>query len=131
MKLLLDTHILLWSAIEPERLSPSARSALQDPGNQLWLSPISVWEILILADKGRVQIDAADPVAWIRKVLAGLPLREAPLNVEVALESRTVDVEHADPADRFLVATAIVHDLTLFTADRRLLKSARVRTMAN
>ena len=131
MKLLLDTHILLWSAVEPDRLSPRSRAALEDPDNQLWVSPISVWEALILADRGRLQIDASDPGEWIRSVLARMPLREAPLNVEVAVESRSVDLEHADPADRFLAATAIVYDLTLLTADRRLLRSRQLRTLAN
>ena len=55
----------------------------------------------------------------------------APLNHEVALQSRAIDLEHQDPADRFLVATALVYDLTLVTADERLLRSRRIASLAN
>ena len=130
MKLLLDTHIWLWSALDPGRLSPRARRALDDPGNELWLSPISVWETLVLARKKRVALDPT-PEQWVRRALAELPIHEAHLNHEVAIRSETVKLGHDDPADRLLVATALVHDLTLVTADRRLLKSRQVATLAN
>ena len=54
MKLLLDTHILLWGLLEPERLNRRVAAELQNPQNEIWLSPISVWEIMILAEKGRI-----------------------------------------------------------------------------
>jgi PIN domain nuclease of toxin-antitoxin system len=102
--------------LAPERLGPAVVSALTDARNEVWLSPISVWKVLVLAEKGRVLLEP-DPIVWMRRAL-----REAPLTHEVAIRSRQVELPHPDPADRFLVAaTAQVYDLTLVTADRRLL----------
>ena len=69
MNLLLDTHVWLWSQLEPERLSAWARDAVTDPAAMLALSPVSVWETLLLADRGRVDL-APDPWRWIRTALA-------------------------------------------------------------
>lgn len=130
MKLLLDTHIFLWSLLEPERLSHQVALALEDPSNEIWLSPISIWESLLLGKRGRVVLEP-DPVAWIRKQLRELQPREAPLNHEVALQSELVDLPHQDPADRFLAATAVVFDLTLVTADIRLTRSSSFAVLPN
>ena len=130
MRLLLDTHIWIWSLLEPARLSRRVRAELETPGNELWLSPVSVWELLVLIEKGRVEVDK-DPVPWVAEVSRAVVLREAALTHDVALESRVVDLPHQDPADRFLVATARVYDLTLVTADDRLLGSRRIATLAN
>lgn len=120
MNLLLDTHIILWSASEPERLPVKVAEALESPENDLWYSPISVWEILLLAEKGRISLGKGIE-ASIRDLFQRLPLKEAPLNMEVAFQSRNVDLSHRDPADRFLAATATVYELVLVTADRRIL----------
>jgi PIN domain nuclease of toxin-antitoxin system len=130
MKLLLDTHIWLWSALEPERLSARVRRLLDDPSSEVWLSSISVWEALILARKRRVVLQPT-PEQWIRRAFGELPLREAPINHEVAMRSETIKLRHNDPADRFLVATALVYDLALVTADTRLMRSRHVSTIAN
>jgi PIN domain nuclease of toxin-antitoxin system len=130
VRLLLDTHIWLWSALEPVRLSKRVRVALDSPENELWLSPMSVWETLVLARKKRV---ALEPSAeqWVRRALRDLPIHEAHLTHDVAISSETLKLHHDDPADRFLVATALVHGLTLVTGDRRLLKSRHVPTLGN
>ena len=120
MKLLLDTHVILWSAAEPEKLPSKIAEELEKESNELWFSPISVWETLLLAEKGRVVIKA-DHEKSIRKMFNNLPFREAVINQEVAIQSRKINLPHQDPADRFLAATAIVYDLTLVTADRRLI----------
>ena len=130
MRLLLDTHIWIWSLLQPAKLSSRVRAELESPDNELWLSPVSTWELLILIEKGRVSVDR-DPVTWVAEVSRTVALREAPLTHEVAVESRVVDLPHQDPADRFLAATARVYDLTLVTADPRLLGSRRVATLAN
>jgi len=122
MKLLLDTHILLWSLLEPARLAVEVSTELQNTSNELWLSPISTWEIIVLAEKGLIVLDA-EPEPWLRDVFKKIPFREAPLNHEVAIRSRMIDLSHEDPADRFLVATAIVYDLKLVTADERMIAS--------
>jgi len=119
LKLLLDTHVILWSAAEPERFPQNIAVELENESNELWFSPISVWEILLLAEKRRVIIEA-DHKMSIRKMLQNLPLKEAVINQEVAIQSRYVDLPHQDPADRLLAATAMVYDLTLVTADKRL-----------
>lgn len=119
MRLLLDTHIWLWSLLEPARLEQPMAEALESPDSELWLSPVSVWETLMLAKKGRVVLEPAAQ-AWVTRALQTVPLHDAPLNREVALASRRVELGHEDPADRFLAATAAVYDLQLVTADRRL-----------
>ena len=120
MKLLLDTHVILWSAAEPEKLPSKIAEELEKESNELWFSPISVWEILLLAEEGWVVVKA-DHEKSIRKMFKKLPFREAVINQEVAIQSRKINLPHQDPADRFLAATAIVYDLTLVTADRRLI----------
>ena len=130
MKLLLDTHIWVWSLADPARLSDRVASELRSPVNELWLSSISVWELLILAKKGRLLFQI-DPVQWIARSFETGSYREAPVNREVAIRSRTVDVPHEDPADRFLAATAVVFELTLVTADERLLRAKGVPLLAN
>ncbi len=121
MRLLLDTHIWLWSLLDPKRLGDSASSALQSGETELLLSPISVWEALLLAERGRVVLHT-DPLRWLRKAISTAPVTEAPLTIDVAIASRTVDLDYQDPADRFIVATAKVYSLTLVTADTRLLR---------
>ena len=130
MRLLLDTHIWVWSLLDPSRLSRRVRAELESPDNELWLSPISAWELLVLIEKGRVEVDK-ESVQWVAEVSRAAALREAALTHEVAGESRVIDLPHQDPADRFLAATARVYDLTLVTADERLLSSRRISTLAN
>ena len=130
MRLLLDTHIWVWSLLDPSRLSRRVRAELESPDNELWLSPISAWELLVLIEKGRVEVDK-EGVQWVAEVSRSAALREAALTHEVAVESRVSDLPHQDPADRFLAATARVYDLTLVTADERLLTSRRISTLAN
>lgn len=130
MKLLLDTHIWIWSLVAPDNLGTRVARELVAPTNELWLSPISVWETLLLLERGRIAIDE-EPAEWLTRVLRITPAREAPFTHEVAVQSRAVPLSHPDPADRFLAATAQVHDLTLVTADRRLLDVRGLRTLAN
>jgi PIN domain nuclease of toxin-antitoxin system len=130
VRLLLDTHIWLWSLLEPSRLGRRTAAALDDPGNELWLSPISIWETLMLAERRRVVLQP-DAERWVRGCLERLPLREAPLNAEVAMASRALRIPSDDPADRFLAATARVYDLTFVTADRCLRKIPHVTVLAN
>lgn len=130
MNLLLDTHIWLWALLEPERLSPAVRAALSSTENELWLSPISVWEAMLLAERGRVRVDSS-PTEWVQRMVSALPRREAALTHDIAVASRRLTLSHEDPADRFLAATAQVLGLTLVTADARLLESKEYAVMAN
>jgi PIN domain nuclease of toxin-antitoxin system len=130
VKLLLDTHIWLWSALEPERLTRRVEKALTDPANELWLSPISVGELIVLLRKGRLTLPNGVG-AWVAKTMQDLTLSEAPLTVEVALAIASINFAHGDPADHFLAATAKVFDLMLVTADEHLVHLPGIRALAN
>ena len=129
LRLLLDTHVILWSVAEPERFPPQVAAELESESNELWFSPISVWEILLLAEKGHVSL-GSDSTKVIRDLVQEAPLKEAALNLEVAIQSRFVNLPHQDPADRFLVATAKVYDLILVTADTRIINSEAVQALS-
>jgi PIN domain nuclease of toxin-antitoxin system len=128
LKLLLDTHIWLWSLHEPGKLGKRVLHELKDSQNETWLSPISTWEALTLNAKGRIQLPA-DLAEWVRRATS--PLREAPLTHEIALLARKLVLPHNDPADHFLAATAQLLKLTLVTADRDLLGLGNISTLAN
>ena len=130
MKLLLDTHIWLWSTLEPQRITRRVEKALVDPANELWLSPVSVGELIVLLRKGRLTLPS-DVAAWVAKTIEDLQLTEAPLTVEVALAVGSINFPHGDPADHFLAATAKVFELTLVTADEHLIHLPGIRVLAN
>ena len=128
MKLLLDTHIWIWSLEEPNRIGPATRNEIGSPENEVWLSPVSTWEALMLHERKRVRL-GGDLEAWIADAIA--PFREAPFTHEIALASRQLPLPQRDPADRFLAATAKVLNLTLVTADVNLLGLGEISTLGN
>lgn len=130
MKLLLDTHIWIWSSSQPERLSARVARQLNNPENEIWLSPISIWELRLLHDKGRVRL-IPDAVSWITDNLSRLKIREAPLTFEVALAVSSLNLPHNDPADGFIAATAKIFGLTLVTADEQLAKLTDITVLPN
>ena len=121
MKLLLDTHIWLWYLQGSDRLSDNLQQIMASPDTELWLSPISIWETLILAEKGRIELNC-EPVVWVKRYLRSLDFKEARLTYEIAMRSRQIELSHQDPADRFLAATAMELGLTLATVDSRLVE---------
>lgn len=128
MKLLLDTHIWLWSLNDPTRVGRRVLNELRNPDNELWLSPISTWEALSLNAKQRIQLPA-DLDQWVAS--ATRAFREAPLTHEIALAARKSPLPHNGPADRFIAATAQILGLTLVTADKNLLGLGDIATLAN
>jgi PIN domain nuclease of toxin-antitoxin system len=128
LRLLLDTHIWLWSLRQTDRLGARVRGELRDLKNELWLSPVSTWEALILHQKGRVYL-AQDLDRWVGEATG--PFRQAPLTHEMVNAARGLPLPHRDPADRFLAATALVLDLTLVTADANLLGLGEIATLGN
>ena len=128
MKLLLDTHIWIWSLAESKQLSRRVQHELKDQNNELWLSPVSAWEVLLLHAKGRIRLhgNARD---WVMRATAYM--REAPLTHEIVSPAQELHLLHQDPADRFLAATAAVLGLTLVTADPRLMGLGNIATLAN
>jgi PIN domain nuclease of toxin-antitoxin system len=127
LRLLLDTHIWLWLLADPDKLGRRTFQELKNEKNELWLSPISTWEVLTLNFKGRIRLDS-DVRGWLSRATAGT--HEAPLTHEIALVAREMPL-HQDPADRILAATAQVLDLTLVTADARLLGLPNVQCLAS
>ena len=129
MKILLDTHIWLWFLLGNNKLSEELKSHISDPNNELWLSPISIWETLMLIEKGRINING-DAEQWLDSALQILEVKEAILNNQIAILSRKIHLPHQDPADRFIVATAIYYDLILATVDRNLVNSSEINTLS-
>ena len=130
MKLLLDTHIFLWSLLEPERLSKNVAVELQKQENQLWLSPISSWEIMLLEQKGSLFLEP-DSASWLREAFKRVPVKEARINHEVAIQSCLIKLPHKDSADRLIAATAVIYGLILVTADTRLSQSKVCKVLKN
>jgi PIN domain nuclease of toxin-antitoxin system len=116
MKLLLDTHLLLWAAGEPERLSRAARSLLVARANSLVFSAASIWEIVIKAGLGRPDFQVEPQRLRQELLLHGY--EELPISGEHALALRTLPALHKDPFDRILFAQARCEGMTLVTADR-------------
>jgi PIN domain nuclease of toxin-antitoxin system len=127
LNFLLDTHIWIWSKGNPARLSKRVETELSNPANELWLSPVSMWEALTLMKKGRIRM--TDPFEWVERAVE--QMREAPLTHEIVRVGLAIPLPHADPADRFLAATAKVLKLTLVTADQKLLGLGEISTLAN
>ncbi len=115
MKLLLDTHLLLWAAGSPEKLSREVRLLLNDPLNELLFSAASLWEIAIKRGLGRddFQVDAR----VLRRGLVDNGYQELTINSEHAVYIDSLPPLHKDPFDRVLVAQATVEGITLLTTD--------------
>ena len=115
MKLLLDTHLLLWAAGDPDRLSAAARALIGAPENELWFSAASVWEIAIKRGLGREDFQVNPRL--LRRGLLDNGYRELPVGSEHAVAIDSLPPLHKDPFDRLLVAQATVAGITLLTAD--------------
>jgi PIN domain nuclease of toxin-antitoxin system len=115
VKLLLDTHLLLWAASEPDRLPLSAVAEIENPQNELLFSPASLWEIAIKRGLGREDFQV-DP-RLLRRGLFDNGYHELPITSEHAVTVDGLPAIHKDPFDRILVAQAIVEGITLLTTD--------------
>jgi PIN domain nuclease of toxin-antitoxin system len=115
MKLLLDTHLLLWAAAEPERLPVSAAMLIEDEGNALVFSAASLWEVAIKASLGRA--DFAIDAGVLRRGLVDNGYGELPVTAAHACAIAGLPPIHRDPFDRMLVAQALVEGIALVTAD--------------
>jgi PIN domain nuclease of toxin-antitoxin system len=115
VKLLLDTHSLLWALSVPEQLADDARGRISAPENQVFASAASVWEIAIKVSSGKLRAPA-DLAADI----SAAGFSELPITIEHGLAAGRLPRHHGDPFDRMLVAQASIEDLTLVTRDRTL-----------
>lgn len=120
MNLLLDTHLLLWAASEPQRLSAKTRTLLLDPANQLVFSSASLWEISIKNGLARSDFNVDPRRLWRMLLVNGY--RELPVTSEHAVAVNDLPPLHKDPFDRILVAQARVEGLTLLTMDKAVAK---------
>lgn len=120
MRLLLDTHIVLWAALTPDRLSKKARSLLSEETNELVYSVASLWEIVIKSSLDRADF-RIDPRA-LRQGLLDNDYKELPVTGQHALATHALALIHLDPFDRLLIAQAAVEGITLLTADALLLR---------
>lgn len=112
-----------------DALSASLKKKLADSLENIWLSPISIWEVGILHRKGRIRLPS--PIeSWIQEARLGFPVREAALNFEIASILPTLEFAHSDPADQFLAATALIYDLTLVTVDQHLVDLPWLSTLS-
>jgi len=130
MRFLLDTHIWLWAAIEPHKLTSEVHRVLNSPESDRFLSPISLWELTVLVEKRRFVLKE-DFAIWVQRSISDLNLKETSLGWNVAHEMRYILPNHKDPADRFLAATAVAYDLTLVTADQKLIGVPGLKVLAN
>ncbi|OYW40763.1 MAG: hypothetical protein B7Z35_00440 [Hydrogenophilales bacterium 12-61-10] len=126
--LVIDTHVWLWLESDPVRLSELTRSRIEQAARvgTLWVSVMSVWEIGMLVAKDRIRLSM--PVdEWVRQASATPGMQMLGVMPEIALEStRLPDAPHGDPVDRLLMASARVHNLTLVTADEKILAYAKL-----
>lgn len=115
MKLLLDTHLLLWAAGEPDRLSAKARSLIDNKENELVFSAASLWEVAVKRGLGRhdFKVDAR----LLRRGLLDNGYRELPIVSDHVVAIENLPTLHQDPFDRVLVAQATVEGVTLLTVD--------------
>jgi PIN domain nuclease of toxin-antitoxin system len=117
VKLLLDTHVLLWAASDPERLAPEARETLEDGSNEALVSVVTAWEIAIKQSLGK--LDLPKPAEqWLPEVLRRTGFEVAEVGVAAALRVRSLPWHHRDPFDRLLIAQALEDGCTLVTHER-------------
>jgi PIN domain nuclease of toxin-antitoxin system len=124
--LLLDTHVWLWVVAGAPDLSAKARDTIIEPATAgtLRIAAISLWEIALLAARGRIILGKSIGL-WLEEALADPAPAVDPLTPQIAIESYALpDLFHGDPADRLIVATARVANATLMTRDRRILDYA-------
>lgn len=115
MKLLLDTHLILWAAGEPDRLPVAALAAIEDPENELLFSPVSLWEVAIKRSLGRADLQV-DP-RLLRRGLFDSGYQELSITSEHTVAVDGLPAIHKDPFDRLLVAQSLVEGITLATVD--------------
>ena len=117
MNLLLDTHTVLWTMLDPSNLSSKARGLIGDPANSLMVSVVSLWEITIKIQIGKLTVPGAD-IAFILQNLDGFRIRILPVTSEHLRTFQVLPRLHKDPFDRMIIAQAQAEGIPLVTADR-------------
>jgi len=115
MRLLLDTHALIWALAEPERLTERARQAVEDPANEIFVSSASLWEIAIKTGDGKLSVPDD-----LERALFAVGFQPLDIRFPHVRRLRQLPMHHRDPFDRILVAQALQEELTLVTRDQRI-----------
>jgi PIN domain nuclease of toxin-antitoxin system len=119
LRLLLDTHVLLWFASDPDELRAEAREIIEDGSNDIFVSVVSAWEIAVKQSVGKLALP--EPAeAWVPKVLKASGLEVLDVDLRSTLRTRGLPWHHRDPFDRLLVAQSLEHGFTLCSRDARL-----------
>jgi len=116
VKLLLDTHTLIWAVDDPSKLGPQAVTALQDPANDLLLSAATIWEIAIKVGLNKLSLSMPYR-QWMNQAITDLGMTVLPITVEYADVQVNLPKRHGDPFDRLLVAQSQVENIHLVSAD--------------
>jgi PIN domain nuclease of toxin-antitoxin system len=116
MRLLVDSHTLIWAVDDPSRLGNAAITALQDPANELIVSAATIWEIAIKVGLGKLKLSLAYR-QWMRRAIADLGLATLPITVEFADAQNQLPQIHRDPFDRLLIAQSVLDSLPIVSAD--------------
>ncbi len=121
MRILLDTHAYLWWVTEPDRLSPSGRSLLEDSANEVFFSAVSAWEIAIKVSQGKLSLEVSIKRLVLEEPSAQhfLPL---PVTAAHAVRAAALPLHHRDPFDRLLLSQALAEDMALLSCDRQFAK---------
>jgi len=115
VRLLLDTHLLLWAVASSQRVSPEARSLIEDPRNDVFFSAASLWEIAIKSTLRRKDFRVDLPL--MRSAMSDMGVIELPVRSEHAVRITELPPVHRDPFDRLLVAQSLVEPMVLLTND--------------
>jgi PIN domain nuclease of toxin-antitoxin system len=126
--LLLDTHVWIWHLNDDPSLPKSISRTIDREAAHRWLSPLSVWELVLLAEKSRLHLEQSVD-RWLAVALERCPVREAVLTFEVAERAKGL-LDLGDPADTLIAATAMTYDLTLVTMDKRLRRVKGLKTLS-
>lgn len=119
MKLLLDTSAFIWVAWNPNRLSSPAQELFKDKKNFCYLSHVSIWEMMIKFQLGKMDFDLS-PALWVEKTCTEQEINLLPSSLEAIFTLPTLPFIHKDPFDRMLVAQALAHDMTLLSNDQHI-----------
>jgi PIN domain nuclease of toxin-antitoxin system len=116
VRLLLDTHTLLWSVDDPSKISARAMAAMIDPGNERFVSAVTIWELAIKQGQGKITLSPGLR-PWLDGSIADLGLSILPITVTYAERYAVLPAHHKDPFDRMLIAQALVDGLAVVGVD--------------
>jgi PIN domain nuclease of toxin-antitoxin system len=119
LRLLLDTHVFLWFAGSPERLSKPTLERIADPKSEVYISAAAVWEITLKYDLGKLELPA-NPAVYVPEIMKRLRFHQLPITADHALMVSALPRHHTDPFDRIMIAQARLEGMTLVSVDRRI-----------